>query len=517
MEPSQSDRIHFGSIEAEERRRNQTRMTVDQEDASGVNLEDLSEETHYELSGSSQVAQEEQRAVVEEFERRARARQLAVPTDDGRVRARLRELGEPQCLFAEGPGDRRDRLRYILSQREGAGEAEDEEMESVKSEDEEAEEEFFTPGSQELLEARQWIAKYSIPRAKARIMQYKAEQDTPIPVLRKSRKELHDRIKNYTNWSSQLADDRPLAQCAFSPDSSMVITGAWSGLCKLWSVPNSECIKTLRGHVDRIGGVVFHPQSTISQDKGSLNIATGGADSNIHLWNLESETPMATMSGHAGRIARIDFHPSGRFVGSASFDGTWRLWDVDTTQELLMQEGHSREVYAISFQGDGSLVASGGLDSIGRVWDMRTGRSSMTLQGHVKDILALSWSPNGFQLASGSADNTVRIWDMRNLRSIYTIAAHRSLVSDVKFYRGQPPVSGAMDMDAINHAGQYLVTGGYDGSVKIWAADDYKLIKSLEGHEGKVMGVDVSNDGKYIVSSGYDRTFKFWADENMTI
>lgn len=68
---------------------------------------------------------------------------------------------------------------------------------------------------------------------------------------------------------------------------------------------------------------------------------------------------MATMSGHAGRIARIDFHPSGRFVGSASFDGTWRLWDVDTTQELLMQEGHSREVYALSFQGDGSLVASG--------------------------------------------------------------------------------------------------------------------------------------------------------------
>jgi U4/U6 small nuclear ribonucleoprotein PRP4 len=113
--------------------------------------------------------------------------------------------------------------------------------------------------------------------------------------------------------------------------------------------------------------------------------------------------------------------------------------------------------------------------------------------------LALSWSPNGYQLASGSADNTVRIWDMRNLQSIYTIAAHRSLVSDVKYYRGQTVVTSAMDTDGINHhAGQYLITGGYDGSVKIWGADDYKLIKSLEGHEGKVMGVDVSN-GKCIV------------------
>jgi hypothetical protein len=32
-------------------------------------------------------------------------------------------------------------------------------------------------------------------RAKARILQHKAEQDIPLPVLRKSRKELHDRLK----------------------------------------------------------------------------------------------------------------------------------------------------------------------------------------------------------------------------------------------------------------------------------------------------------------------------------
>ncbi len=71
------------------------------------------------------------------------------------------------------------------------------------------------------------------------------------------------------------------------------------------------------------------------------------------------ETPIATLSGHARRVARIGFHPSGKYLGSASFDGTWRLWDVETTQELLLQEGHAREVYAISFQCDGSLVATG--------------------------------------------------------------------------------------------------------------------------------------------------------------
>lgn len=41
MDGSQSDRIHFGSIENDERRRNQSHMAVDQEDDAGVSLEDL--------------------------------------------------------------------------------------------------------------------------------------------------------------------------------------------------------------------------------------------------------------------------------------------------------------------------------------------------------------------------------------------------------------------------------------------------------------------------------------------
>lgn len=95
-------------------------------------------------------------------------------------------------------------------------------------------------------------------------------------------------------------------------------------------------------------------------------------------------------------MCRIGFHPSGKYLGSASYDGTWRLWDTETGgDELLLQEGHSKEVYSIAFQEDGALVCTGGLDAIGRVWDLRSGRTAMVLDGHVKDILAIDFSPNG--------------------------------------------------------------------------------------------------------------------------
>lgn len=60
-----------------------------------------------------------------------------------------------------------------------------------------------------------------------------------------------------------------------------------SGLCKLWSLPSCKLIRVLRGHNDRAGAIVWHPQSTISLSSSSLNLASCAADGSISLWDLE--------------------------------------------------------------------------------------------------------------------------------------------------------------------------------------------------------------------------------------
>jgi WD40 repeat protein len=137
----------------------------------------------------------------------------------------------------------------------------------------------------------------------------------------------------------------------------------------------------LLGHGDRVGGVAWHPQATLSQSADSVNLVSGAGDACVNLWSLNrfahseasrlfayspysrSETPISVMKGHQDRICRVAFHPSGNYVASASFDTTWRLWDITTSKELLLQEGHSREVYTVEFQDDGALAASAYDDS----------------------------------------------------------------------------------------------------------------------------------------------------------
>lgn len=359
---------------------------------------------------------------------------------------RLREIEEPITLFGEGPADRRDRLRELLTQRAELEAGEDGEgdlqMQDPAPDDGgqgEQEEEFYTEGMEELLEARKAIARYSLPRAKARIASQKAESSIPLRNHIKHRKAIKDRLQSFELYGSQIAGDRPISIARFSPNGQMIAAGNWGGGVKLLDVPNLDEKKVLRGHTDRVGGISWYPGATlpgslVSDD--AVNLATSGGEGNIHLWSLNQETPISTLSGHTGRICRVEFHPSGKYLASASYDTTWRLWDVNTTTELLLQEGHSREVYALSFNPDGSLLASAGLDSIGRIWDLRTGRTVMILEGHIREIYALDWGVDGHRVISGSGDGWVKCWDVRMVRCVGGIGAHRGVVSDLRWFKG---------------------------------------------------------------------------------
>ena len=430
-------------------------------------------------------------------------------------------------LFGEGPSDRRDRLRELLTEQaedadeDGEGNALMQDADQADGGPGEQDEEFYTEGTTDLLEARKAIARYSLPRAKDRITNQKLESSIPLRMHVKHRKGIKARLAQFELFGTQIAGERPVSLVRFSPNGETIAAGNWTGGVKLISVPNLDESKTLRGHKDRVGGISWYPDATVSGSTvspESVNLATSGGEGDIHLWNLVQETPLSTLSGHSGRVCRVDFHPSGQYLASASFDTTWRLWDVSTTTELLLQEGHSREVYALSFNTDGSLLASAGLDSIGRIWDLRTGRTVMILDKHIKDIYALDWSHDGHRVLSGSADGFVRCWDLRMVREAGAIGANKGGVSDLRWYKGADCLA-APEKDERGDVqpkttGTFFISGGFDKNVQIFSGDDWTLVKTLSGHSGNVLGADISRDSKWITSCGHDRTVKLWGRDD---
>jgi U4/U6 small nuclear ribonucleoprotein PRP4 len=355
---------------------------------------------------------------------------------------------------------------------------------------------WYHEGPDSLRVAREWIAEFSIPRAKERIRRLREEAELPEKTRMAQQQEVQKKVKTLDVEASQIVDQRPVSYCQFSPDNSMLATASWSGVCKLWSVPECKELRTLRGHSTHAGAIVWNPTAKIDLESGETCLASCASDGSVHLWSLDSEEPVADIEGHDARVSRCAYHPSGRFLATAVWDNSWRLWDLEQLTEVLHQEGHSKEVHCVAFQPDGALCVSGGLDSFGRVWDLRTGQCIMFLEGHLKGVTGADWSPDGHRLVTASQDNSCKVWDLRKRNIEYTIPAHTNLVSNVKFERAQH--------------GEFLLSSSYDGTARLWAAKTWLPLATLQGHDNKVSGCDISPDGKTIATCSFDRTFKLW-------
>ncbi|KAK5878225.1 hypothetical protein CesoFtcFv8_023653 [Champsocephalus esox] len=120
-----------------------------------------------------------------------------------------------------------------------------------------------------------------------RLEEARVQKDVAEATRAIKQQEQQKSLRNLNNFCSQIGDDRPISFCHFSPDSKMLATASWSGLCKLWSVPDCSLLRTLRGHNTNVGAIVFRPQAGVSLDQSDVSLASCAGDGSVKLWNLE--------------------------------------------------------------------------------------------------------------------------------------------------------------------------------------------------------------------------------------
>ena len=118
-----------------------------------------------------------------------------------------------------------------------------------------------------------------------------------------------------------------------------------------------------------------------------------------------------------------------------------------------------------------------------------------TLSGHADTVYAVTFSSDGNWIVTGSFDKTVRVWDAATLETVHTLEGSGGIVLDV-----------ALSPDSTRIASCAL-----ENNIRLWDRTEGKPLAELAGHGGHVYGLAFSPDGTILASASNDKTVRFWS------
>jgi WD40 repeat protein len=124
-----------------------------------------------------------------------------------------------------------------------------------------------------------------------------------------------------------------------------------------------------------------------------------------------------------------------------------------------------------------------------------------TFQGDQGRVSSVAISSDGKTIVSGGVDGTVRLWGSNGQPLTEPFKGHQRRVSSV----------------AISSDGKTIVSGGDDGTVRLWGINGQPLTEPFKGHQRRVSSVAISSDGKTIVSGGFDGTVRLWGSNGQPL
>jgi WD40 repeat protein/serine/threonine protein kinase len=209
---------------------------------------------------------------------------------------------------------------------------------------------------------------------------------------------------------------------------------------------------------------------------------------------------------HEKMIASLAYSPDGKWLASASADGTVKVWDAQTGAPRYAPFPHIDRANSVAWSPDGQWLASGDQSGKVYIWDAPTGGQVHALEGHKSAIYGVAFNPDGKQLASAGSNGNMRVWDLEPwLKNL------KRRKEDPKKQRSPNPtkprvvqsltgaIGAALSID-FSPDGRYLACGGSNGTARVWRLESGVLSVIFRGHTAPVESVRLSPDGQRLVT-----------------
>ncbi|EKM60514.1 uncharacterized protein PHACADRAFT_246512 [Phanerochaete carnosa HHB-10118-sp] len=317
----------------------------------------------------------------------------------------------------------------------------------------------------------------------------------------------------HEDWVSSISCQEP----------GLFLTGSYDGNIRLFDY-SQTLLQTIPVQSAAITSVAYVKKT----NKDTQLVATASHDLTAKLTEVSispsDPSPsrvLASLHLHTGPLTAISTNAAGSHLLTSSTDELIGLWDtsipdydevppddasserkkrrkLDDSQEsrakrkapISVLKSHTARVSKAVFTKDNTNAVSAGFDSTVRTWDVENGVCTNTITAPAKPFLDIALPVTGQTILAASTDRTVSQYDLRAASSSAATPSIASLPHPAtpSCVAASPVGSGSSE--------HQLVTGAYDGSVRLWDLRSEKSavtsFKVWEGRAGgkKILSID---------------------------
>jgi WD40 repeat protein len=300
---------------------------------------------------------------------------------------------------------------------------------------------------------------------------------------------------------------------AAAPDQRTVATVIWPSTVKVFDVASRNLIKTFVVENEERS---FTPTLAFSPD-GSI-LAVSGPEPFLRRWNTHTWQPITpdlafppgytneVETGGSPAVVNLAYSPDGSVLAGGSSNGYLALWNTRTWQvvqvfDIFEEKRSGKAIFDLAFSPNGSRLAVAVADRGAEqgalvILDLARREVLFRKQEQHGRLLTVAYSPDGRWLVSGSFNGEVKLWD----------AASPAVSPPEQLFKARSPI---LDV-AFSPKGSFLAASTPEGNaIHVWEMPSQRLVSTLKGHT-KGSRISFVGDESTLWSASRDLSIRVW-------
>jgi hypothetical protein len=282
----------------------------------------------------------------------------------------------------------------------------------------------------------------------------------------------------------------PITAVAFTSDGQQLIVGGYHELT-IWNPADGTLIKRIKNVGQRSYAMALSPDGKLL----AVGCGAPGRLGETRLFDVATGELKNVLGSTGDVVLDVAFNPAGDRLAIGAADGIVRIFEVATGKEVLTINSHSDWVNAVAWNADGSKLVSGSRDKTAKVFDGKTAELLVTYSGHGQPVKGVAFHPEGKEIFSSGGDNKIHRWQIAEAKK----AAEVAFGGEV--YKLIPN-------------GDFLFAASADKSVRQFDAKTHKELRQFAGHGDWALSVSYSPATKRVAAGGFDGSVRVWNAED---